>query len=124
MDLAWLVYGINVVSGLNVAFGIATVIALLLWAMCSLIWAVNAGSGYDEYANGVFKVWKILAWFAVPITVASCFIPGEKTMYTMVGAYAAEQVAKDPKVQQLSGKVLTIIETKLDDIINEKDKKK
>ena len=99
MDLAWFVYGINVVSGLNVAFGIATVIALLLWAMCSLIWAVNAGSGYDEYANGVFKVWKILAWFAVPITVASCFIPGEKTMYTMVGAYAAEQVAKDPKVQ-------------------------
>lgn len=124
MDLALLVYGINVVSGLNVVFGIATIITLLLLGTCSLVWAVNAGGGYDEYADGVFKVWKILAWFALPITIASCFIPGEKTMYTMVGAYAAEKVAQDPKVQQLSGKVLTIIETKLDDIINEKDKKK
>lgn len=124
MELAWLVYGINVVSGLNTAISIAVFVMLVVWGILTLAWVINGSSGDDEAADGCFKFWKTIGYIAVPLTILSCFIPGEKTMYTMVGAYAAEQVAKDPKVQQLSGKVLTIIETKLDDIINEKDKKK
>jgi hypothetical protein len=37
----------------------------------------------------------------------------------MVGAYAAQKVAENDKVQQMSGKVLTIIEQKLDAYIDE-----
>ena len=37
----------------------------------------------------------------------------------MVGAYAAQKVAENDKVQQMSGKVLTIIEQKLDSYIED-----
>lgn len=37
----------------------------------------------------------------------------------MVGAYAAQQVAENQKVQQMSGKVLQIIEQRLDGYITE-----
>ena len=45
------------------------------------------------------------------------FLPSEQTAYTMVGAYAAQKVVEDPKVQQLSAKVLKIVEMKLDSYI-------
>lgn len=124
MELAWLVYGINVVSSLNTAIGISAFISILVLGICSIAWFICAINDYSDDAKATFKVWKIIAWITIPLTLLSCFVPSERTMYTMVGAYAAEKVAQDPKVQQLSGKVLAIIETKLDDIINEKDKKK
>ena len=37
----------------------------------------------------------------------------------MVGAYTAQRVAENPKVQAMSGKVVTIIEQKLDSYIEE-----
>jgi hypothetical protein len=46
-------------------------------------------------------------------------IPNEKTAYTMVGAYAAQKVVENNKVQDMSGKVLTIINQKLDTYIDE-----
>jgi hypothetical protein len=46
-------------------------------------------------------------------------LPSEKTAYTMVAAYAAQKVAENDKVQQMSGKVLTIIEQKLDGYIED-----
>lgn len=49
--------------------------------------------------------------------------PSDKTMYMMVGAYAAQKAAEDPKVQQLSGKVLKLVETELDSYIEDSTKK-
>ena len=46
-------------------------------------------------------------------------IPSQKTAYMMVGAYATQRVAENPKVQDMSGKVLTIIEQKLDGYIED-----
>ena len=50
-------------------------------------------------------------------------IPNEKTAYTMVGAYAAQKVVENEKVAQMSGKVLKVIEQKLDSYIDEGQKK-
>lgn len=40
----------------------------------------------------------------------------------MVGAYATQQIAEDPKVQQLGAKTLKLIESKLDEYIQESEK--
>ena len=63
-------------------------------------------------------MWKAF-WLVVISAIILILIPSEKTAYTMVGAYAAQKVAENDKVQQMSGKVLTIIEQKLDGYIDD-----
>lgn len=124
MDLALLVYGISLLNGV-MAFFIALVIASAATIIGNWIYWVD---GYgDERAAGCKKrSWKAF-WVAVVAFWGIILIPSEKTAYTMVGAYAAQKVAENDKVQQMSGKVLAIIEQKLDgyieDGLKEADKK-
>jgi uncharacterized membrane-anchored protein YitT (DUF2179 family) len=65
---------------------------------------------------------KVLKYSFITLIIASIvtvLIPNEKTAYTMVGAYAAQKVVENNKVQDMSGKVLTIINQKLDTYIDE-----
>lgn len=116
MDLALLVYGISLLSGIK-AFSIAVLIVCAVFAIGNLIhWGESYG---DKYTAGfISRSWKVL-WVALVASWILILIPSEKTAYTMVGAYAAQRVAENEKVQQMSGKVLTIIEQRLDDYIAE-----
>ena len=75
----------------------------------------------------IFGVWRVtlfryLKWSTITVIVASLiqvFIPSQKTAYTMVGAYAAQKVAQDDRVQETGSKVMTIINQKLDKYIDE-----
>ena len=124
MDLALLVYGISLLHGIVGFFVLLLVAAAATIAGNWIYWIDGYG---DERAAGC----KARAWKAFWVAVIACWIiiliPSEKTAYTMVGAYAAQKVAENDKVQQMSGKVLTIIEQKLDsyieDGIAEADKK-
>lgn len=74
---------------------------------------------YEKKLVGIkSRLWKAF-WTGVFCAWALILLPSEKTAYTMVGAYAAQKVAENDKVQQMSGKVLTIIEQKLDGYIDE-----
>jgi TRAP-type C4-dicarboxylate transport system permease large subunit len=129
MDLALLVYGISLLAGIK-AFWITTAIVCGALTFFSVIYATTdcEERSYYSPAENAKRVengkaaWRwvrrliitgiISAWIII-------FIPTEKTAYTMVGAYAAQKVAENEKVQQMSGKVLTIIEQKLDQYIDE-----
>ena len=116
MDLALLVYGISLLKGVSAFFAV-------LLGVCGLFLIGNLihwGDSYgDKYTAGfISRSWKGF-WVAVICFWVLIFIPSEKTAYTMVGAYAAQKVAENEKVQQLSGKVLTIIEQRLDGYIQE-----
>lgn len=52
----------------------------------------------------------------------SVLIPSERTAYIMVGAYATQKVAEQPRTIELSNKVLKIIEKKLDDALVDVEK--
>ena len=116
MDLALLVYGISLLHGIGAFF------VFLLFASVATIagnWIYWIDGYGDNRAEGCKKrAWKafwvgcVAFWFLI-------LIPTEKTAYTMVGAYAAQKVAENDKVQQMSGKVLTIIEQKLDSYIEQ-----
>lgn len=116
MDLALLVYSISLLKGISIFFAV-------LLALCGITMLGNFLYWVDDYGDkreaGIVKrVWKAF-WIGVVCCWALIILPSEKTAYTMVGAYAAQKVAENEKVQQLSGKVLAIIEQRLDGYISE-----
>ena len=116
MDLALLVYGISLLHGIATFF-----IGLTMLAGLSMIANfIYLSETYDkDKIDGTWKrIWKSF-WVGVFAFWVLILIPTEKTAYTMVGAYAAQKVAENDKVQQMSGKVLTIIEQKLDGYIED-----
>ena len=116
MDLALLVYSISVLTIINALTVLVLFMALAVNGISSIVYF--AGYHKSEIDTSI-RFWKYSA-VALAITVPlAVLIPREKTMYTMVGAYAAQKVAEDTKVQNLSAKVLKIVENKLDSYIEE-----
>lgn len=114
MDLALLVYGISVLT----QFSVILIIAAVVVTISFLVSAISYGAAYNKEEIITAKYWWKCSTVALAIVVPLLVItPTEKTMYTMVAAYAAQKVAEDPKVQKLSGKVLNILEAKLDGYI-------
>lgn len=117
MDLALLVYAISLLHGISTFF-VALILVCGAAGIGNFIYWIDY-SNSKEREEGVRKrLWKAF-WVGVISAWVLIIIPTEKTAYTMVGAYAAQKVAENDKVQQMSGKVLTIIEQKLDSIIDE-----
>jgi hypothetical protein len=118
MDLALLVYGISLLSGFT-KFVILIIVMSFFWVLANAIYYSDyCNSGTDVAKRTIARMWKGF-WIGLVSMFLLIFIPSEKTAYTMVGAYAAQKVAENDKVQQMSGKVLTIIEQKLDGYIDE-----
>ena len=116
MDLALLVYGISVLAKLNVVLLFAA-IASVAYIVIQLFYWIDGYSG-DRTEGCLRRSWKAF-WVGALALLLLVALPNEKTAYTMVGAYAAQKVAENEKVQQMSGKVLQIIEQKLDGFIDE-----
>lgn len=116
MDLALLVYSISLLAGIKTFF-IFVLIGCVLFAFGNFVhWGESYG---DNHTPGfISRTWKTF-WIAVISFWVLILIPSERTAYTMVGAYAAQRVSENEKVQQMSGKVLTIIEQRLDGFITE-----
>lgn len=128
MDLALLVYAISLLHGISSFFG-TVIAAVAVSSICMLLFLADSGekSYYSAKENASrtatatsCKTW---LWRNLGIGIFSAWVlillPSEKTAYTMVGAYAAQRVAENEKVQHLSSKVLTIIEQRLDGFITE-----
>lgn len=111
MELALLVWVISMLNG----FGGIALVGTITFAALTFIIAVTFVDVGTKYYNNL--KWSIPGLIICMLVVVA--IPSEKTAYTMVGAYAAQKVAEDPKVRDMSGKVLALIEQKLDNYIDE-----
>ncbi len=114
MELALLVWAISILG---------PVTHLLGWiaALLTVIFAVMLAALAEGASLKAYWYWIIGTTIIVLITTAT-LLPSERTAYLMVGAYAAQRVAEDPKVQQISSKVLKAIELKIDGYIEEASK--
>ena len=134
MDLALLVYGISLLSGLKSFLIFLAVIAGVIAIVCSVYTATWFFDGHEyswNMENGKVKprllearetMKKGMKYFLIVFIILlplPNLIPSERTAYTMVGAYAAQKVAESPEVQSISGKVLTIINQKLDQYVEQ-----
>ena len=128
MDLALLVYGISLLSGLKSFLIFLAVIAGTVAVISAVYTATWFFDGYEYSWNcdgnelkprikhtreTMQKFLKYGLISFVCLLPLPNFIPSEKTTYMMVGAYAAQKVAENPQVQEISGKVITIINQKL-----------
>ena len=131
MTLALIVYLIYSISAIHVFLKVGLFIALMTLIVTSAIrlaredysWHFNRdGTLKDEiksFRNMIDKSIKYSAIIAIILSIFITIIPSERTAWMMVGAYTGQKIAENEKVQQLSGKVVTIIENKLDDYISE-----
>ncbi len=129
MDLALLVYVISVIANIKVPLIVGTILFGILFVIASIVKMIHlVPSDYDRKYNmesfqevkaAIEPWWKKLGILFVVISIFNIITPAEKTMYVMVGAYAAQKVAENEKVVVLSSKVLKIIESKLDGYIDE-----
>ena len=128
MDLALLVYAISLLPSLS-SFFVSLVAGLGLVSIGMLFYLGDAGyrSYYNEAENAAHAdtatkckkwLWRNL-WLSLTFCLVLVFLPKEKTAYMMVGAYTAQKIAQDPKVEQVGAKVLTIINQKLDSYVDE-----
>jgi hypothetical protein len=135
MDLALLVYGISLLENFSKLFGF-----LLFFSGAAALFSGihQVGFRFDSYeyswncnkdgtvkasvlANRALSA-KILKWsFFISLILAFIMVllPSQKTAYTMVGAYAAQKVSQDERVQETGSKVMQIINQKLDQYIDE-----
>jgi len=118
MELALLVYGISVMSSFA-AFCVLMCVCLVIVVIFKLA-AYDFTPSYKRAENqwGLTKksILKYMVTFLV-LAFTSVLIPSEKTMYVMVGAYAAQKVYQSPETKVISEKVLKVIEQKLDEQI-------
>lgn len=113
MELALLVWGVSMLKGITfllIAVSSVFLLAALIYLMASA-----------DYPG--FKIrWRWPIGYLVAasaVTTLNIAIPSERTAYIMIGAYATQQIAQDPKSAQIGSKVLTIINNKLNSIIDE-----
>lgn len=132
MDLALLVYVISVVASIKIPLIIGTIVLGISFIGLTIAKMVYvAPSDYDrkykleeytETKNAVNRWWKTTGIVVGVVAFVNVITPSEKTMYVMVGAYAAQKITENDKVISMSSKVLKIIETKLDGYIDDAEK--
>ena len=114
MELALLVYAISLLEGLRTFLVVATA-AAVVGIVASGIATID---GYGDTTKA--KLWfkrSIIALAVIGFT--GVLVPTERTAYIMVAAYATQKVAESPEVKETGDKVLTLINSKLDQLILE-----
>jgi hypothetical protein len=129
MDLVWLVYVISLLSGLNGMFALAAAASSMAFVFLLIYRAAECSqASYYSDADNKLRAEKAewcMTHVKSALIVMICsstvitFLPSEKTAYMMVGAYAAQKVAENEKVQETGGKVMNLINQKLDEYIDE-----
>ena len=129
MDLALLVYAVSLldkihgllVAGCIVTGALAVALYLYRFAECSEQSYYNEAGNAKRRENGKWAVGYANKFIVgcITITLAMIAIPTEKTAYMMLGAYAAQKVAENSQVADVSGKIMKIVNAKLDSYVED-----
>lgn len=127
MELALLVYAVSLLEGIT-AMGTAGIVFSICLAVCALLYLLCMyETTHDKQER--LKQWKTakrIWWSAFGILllcgVVKTITPTEKTAYVMIGAYATQQIATNSATVEVGGKVLKIINQKLDTYVADGEK--
>lgn len=115
MELALFVYLAGILGSLQIGLGVLIAVASLYGLIYSLNWSDN--KIYYEDTTPYNKSW--MKWVVGCILVLA-LLPSERVAYTMAGAYAVQKVVEHPSTEEVSRKVLDVINMKLDNHLKEK----
>lgn len=120
MELAFIVYLISILEGIKGWLMFLTFVFGIAFLSLAIIQLGMYADGQSE------KVWKkSLAGLFVTFLLLSginALLPDEKQAYTIAAAYAGQKIAENEKVQEIGGKVVTLLNQKLDNAIKEEKK--
>lgn len=112
MELALLIYIINILPGIIAA----SLIVSILGSICWFFWKLFS---LDMHTKGP-------PWYLIVIVVFSMLIalltPTPKTAYTMAGAYILQHIAETPEAKTVSADVYKIVSNKIKEYAEESDK--
>ncbi len=119
MELALLVYAISLLEGLRTFL----VVAAFAAGMVIIGSGIATLESYNDTAAAKRWFKRSVITLAV-LGFINTLIPTERTAYIMVAAYATQKVAESPEVRGTGDKVLTLINSKLDQLILEANEPK
>lgn len=114
MSLALIVYLAGIVKGVCLLLALSGVCGLCIY----VLWLANYSMEYPIDKSTTTPPKSLLTTSAVLLTLLA-LIPNKETLYTMVAAHTVQDIATSPKVQELGGKSLEVIEKVMDDYLKE-----
>lgn len=113
MELAFIVYCIGILPGIAAFFGVTGGVSLLLLLGAAFYFTVGMNSWDSKETIESKKAGrrKALRWIWLPLLMIlfAKTIPSEKTMYTMVVAYAGQAIAETPQAQQIGNDAVDVL---------------
>lgn len=119
MELALLVYGVSLLDGVHNFLGLVSLVV----GFGLIASGIGAIESYGDTTKP--KLWfKRCLVTLFTVGLITTFIPNQRTAYIMVAAYATQKIAQSPEARVTGDKVLTLINSKLDQLIQEADEPK
>lgn len=130
MTLALLIYTINTFSNLKSVASATTAVSSVIIVLLTIAYLVSMDWSNTEKFRDAIKAGGIINLWIIGISLAiQVIVPSERTSYMMVGGYIAENISTSDQFNKslteagnLTGKLTTIINNKLDGYIKETEK--
>lgn len=126
MEFALLVYFASVVPNLAKFFGLACFLLFMLAFGIALFTYTTFYSSTEDQDRAHGRARWLIALslvFAASSGFVASMIPTKEAAYAIAAAYAAEKIYQSEDFKRIAGKSLTVIEAKLDEIIEKKEAK-
>lgn len=117
MEFALLIYLTEMLGTLNATLKVLSILCVMAAIMC----IININADYGETVERRSK--RFLKYALITLVVSwslLILLPSKKTVYMMVGAYAAQKVVQSPDVVGIYSRIIRLAETKLDEAIEKK----
>jgi len=129
MTVPLIIYLVEVLDKISCALTFIFVISLIAAIVSLIVWSFNAdmskfGDDYATKAASSKKMLKSIVILMCVTGVLDIIIPSKKTIYLMIGGYAAESIYESPEAKAFGNKVLNIVNHKLDELEQSTKEKK
>lgn len=123
MSLAFIIYLIDALSSIRVLSWVALASAII-FTIFAFFAAVNEAEDDNNYSdNPKYQKYRKYVtrgfWYIASVALFIAVVPDKKTSYTIFAAHVAQKMYESPESAKLQGKVLTILNKKLDEYIDE-----
>jgi len=129
MTVPLIIYFVEVLDKISCALTFIFIIAFLGAIVSLIVWSFNAdmskfGNDYATKAASAKKMLKGIVIVMCVTGILDIIIPSKKTIYLMIGGYAAESIYESPEAKAFGNKVLNIVNNKLDELEQSTKEKK
>ena len=124
MNLAMIIYFIDVICGEHGGLAVITGIILILWVfgfVVSICVRLDEDVNEDDRIQfmSIYKSLWPLKTFVMVMCLLSTVVPDKDTAYKMLAAYGVESIVTNPEVQKLGGKSLDVLNKAMDEYLQE-----